>query len=46
MVRKPKLLVVGALVAAGCLTAGIAYAVIPSGGVISSCYLKSGGHCV
>ncbi|MEP7053788.1 MAG: hypothetical protein ABI912_00890 [Actinomycetota bacterium] len=35
--------VVTAVVAGLALSAGIAYAAIPSGGVISGCYLKSGG---
>ncbi|MDQ1709891.1 MAG: hypothetical protein QOG49_1276, partial [Frankiaceae bacterium] len=35
--------VAGAVVAGVALSAGIAYAAIPSGGVISGCYLKSGG---
>ena len=44
MLRRKRLLVVGALLAVGCVSVGIAYATIPNaGGVINGCYSKSGG---
>ena len=40
---KKRLLLVGALLAVGGAAVGIAYAMIPSGGVINGCYQKSNG---
>ena len=40
---KKRLLIVGALLTLGGAAWGIAYAAIPSAGVISGCYLRSGG---
>ena len=45
---KKWLFVVGSLIAVGCVGAGIAYAVIPSGGMITGCYAKTAAglmHC-
>jgi len=40
---KKRLLLAGSLLTAGCVAAGIAYATIPSEGVITGCYQKSNG---
>jgi hypothetical protein len=42
-VRKPSLLCGSAIVAATLAVGGVAFATIPTNGVISGCYLKSGG---
>ena len=41
--RRKRFLVVGALLAAGCVAVGIAYAAIPDGNTINGCYGKAGG---
>ena len=43
MLRRKKLLLVGALLAVGCAAVGIAYAAIPDGNTINGCYAKIGG---
>lgn len=43
MRRTKRLLLMGALLAVGGAVVGLAYATIPSGGVINGCYLKTGG---
>lgn len=43
MRRKKRLLLAGALLVVGGAAVGIAYAAIPSGGVINGCYQKSSG---